>query len=124
MQNYNIFMTALQLILAFHIIMRVSSIKYLTECTLSELNRITDRTHEATRFGIAKAILAVIAMAVVWWLDHPIANAVQVLLSVISIWLWAAAIKEQSDFELILLKRQVDRVGRKAAVDRLHKQAV
>lgn len=123
MQNYNIFMTALQLILAFHIIMRVSSIKYLTECKLSELNRLTDRTHDATRFGIGKAVVAVIMMAVVWVLDHPAANAVQVLLSLISIWLWSAAIREQADFELVLLKRQVDRVGSKIALDRLHKPA-
>lgn len=123
MQNYNIFMTILQLVLAFHLMIKLSLIRYMTECTLSELNRMTDRIHEAGRTTVQKMVLALVVMVVVWVVDHPIANAFQVLLCLVSIWWWFSAMKEQMEFELILLKRKVERIGKSRAVSRLHKQA-
>lgn len=121
MQSINILLAAVQIIIAMSIVYRVLSMRYLEECTESELNRITDKIFYQIKMRGYNLLMSISAVYLVYHFDNELVFVCQSLLTVAMVFVWWSSMKQVVEFELILLKKQVGRVGREAAVARLHK---
>lgn len=103
---------------------RTLGMKYLEECTESELNRLTDKMLDSIkRRGVILLLLAIGTVFFVYQLNNGIALTVQAVLTGLIIFIWFSSTKEVVEFETILLKKKVNRVGRARAVARLTKKS-
>ena len=121
MQSLNILMAVIQIGIMMNVVSRLTHIKGFAECTESELNRMTDKILNGIVFCGMSILASLLACLVVYKFNSKLGLIAQFVFTAAVIFRWVSQIKEVTKFEMTLLKRRVDRVGREKAVARLYK---
>lgn len=122
MQSLNILMTIVQIFMAVNVVNRITHIKNFEECTESELNRVTVKIMTGILVCGFCVLASLLACLVVYKFNSGYGLIGQALLTAGIVFVWVVKIKEITVFEILLLKRRVERVGKERAVSRLYKK--
>lgn len=120
MQSLNILMTVIQIAIMMNVVSRLTHIKGFTECTESELNRMTDKILNGIVFCGFTILTSLLACLVVYKFNSIYGLIPQFFFTAAIVFIWVVRIKEVTKFEMLLLKRKVERAGKERAVSRLH----
>ena len=112
-------MTVIQIAIIMNVVSRLTRIKGFTECTESELNRMTDKILNGIVFCGFTILTSLLACLVVYKFNSKFGVYAQFVFTAAIVFIWVMRIKEVTKFEMQLLKRRVEREGRAKAVARL-----